>query len=280
MSGHPLDQLDPRPPSSDSISSIVRTRKRDKFRESLGFSKSNSKTKEVKPKALNQSLHSRPSPQHSTGPPVVSQTCNVPLGDKQPFTSSGVQDKPLPLLPTEAQPLADLFAANLSKPTIKAQLPRLHERIENTEQLVYCNTLLLQDSLSSHVAVTEQEEDVMEVVAVLQELAFDNAELDWLQTTKKDPMEADRLRWIANRVVEQFMADASKDSTKVAEIVALGPVLEKEHYRKLLSTFIKEFDGARILDVDMLQGLVQLAQDTSPGYLESDDLVKILGILR
>ncbi|KAH7038661.1 hypothetical protein BKA57DRAFT_441979 [Linnemannia elongata] len=86
MSGHPLDQLDPRTPSSDSISSIVRTRKRDKFRESWGFSKSNSKTKEVKPKALNQSLHSRPSPQHSTGPPVVSQTCNWRSGQTIAFT--------------------------------------------------------------------------------------------------------------------------------------------------------------------------------------------------
>lgn len=98
--------------------------------------------------------------------------------------------------------------------------------------------------------------------------------------TKKDPMEADRLRWLASQVVEQFIADTIKNSTKIVEIVALGPVLEKESYCKLLSTFIKKFDDARILDLDLLQGLVQLVQDASPDYLVSDDLVKILGTLK
>ncbi|KAH7038653.1 hypothetical protein BKA57DRAFT_496410, partial [Linnemannia elongata] len=134
ISVYPLDQLDHHIPGSDSANRAVRTRKHDKVGEFWDFSQS--KTKEVKPKALNQSLHSRPSSQHSTRPPsVVSQTCNLPLRDKQPSISSGVQDKPLPLPPTEAQPLVDIFAANLSKPTIKAQLPHLQERIERTEQL-------------------------------------------------------------------------------------------------------------------------------------------------
>ncbi|KAG0054696.1 hypothetical protein BGZ89_002569, partial [Linnemannia elongata] len=143
-------------------------------------------------------------------------------------------------------------------------LPLPGDHIESLVQLVYCLTLL---HLSSKFA-SGTDSDLAK------------KELAWLELIKKDPMEADRLRWLATRVVEQFVADANKDTTKIAEIVALGPVLEKEPYRKLLATFIKEFDDARILDVDMLQGLVQLVQDASPGYLVSDDLVKILGILR
>ncbi|KAG0298172.1 hypothetical protein BGZ96_001717 [Linnemannia gamsii] len=51
-------------------------------------------------------------------------------------------------------------------------------------------------------------------------------------------------------MVEEFVQDATKDSTKIAKIAALGP------------------------------GLVQLVQSSSPGYLDADDLIKILRILR
>ncbi|KAF9281249.1 hypothetical protein BGZ88_011726, partial [Linnemannia elongata] len=273
MSDHPLDQLDSHTPSSSGrASTTIRTRKRDWIRELWGFSKS--QPMEIKPKASTQPLDFRPPSQLLTRPPsVVSQVRN------QPFAFIDVQDKPLTLPTTKVHPLADIFAENLSKPIVKTELPRLQERIERTEQLVYCNTLLLQDSFSHHTPAIEQD-GAKKVSVILQEPAFDKMELDWLEEVKMDPMEADRLRWIATRVVEQFAAEANKDSIKVTEIVALGSVLEKEPYRKLLATFIKEFDDARILDIVMLQGLVQLVQDASPGYLVSDDLVKILGILR
>lgn len=104
--------------------------------------------------------------------------------------------------------------------------------------MLYCNTSLLQVSLYPHATVTEQEE-AKDVVAILQEPVFDKAELDWLEEVKKDLMEADRLRWIATQVAEQFVTVAIKVSTNIAEIVALGLVLDKEPYRKLLSTFIQ-----------------------------------------
>ena len=40
------------------------------------------------------------------------------------------------------------------------------------------------------------------------------------------------------------------------------------------------FDDAILLDVDLLQGLVQLVQSAPSGSLVSDDLVKILRVLR
>ncbi|KAG9069577.1 hypothetical protein KI688_010481 [Linnemannia hyalina] len=295
MSDHPLYQLDPYVPGSNSVSSTARIRKRDRFREFWGLSKS--KTKEVKLKTSNQSLYSRPASLLSTRPPsVVSQASSwlsgnrqftrttdnqsaSPTSDNQSTPSTTVQEKVLSASLYTSRILEDIFDEDVPRPTMKTELPQPQQRIKMTQQLVYCNALLLRDTLSPSKVVTGK--DVGRAgPLVLQEPVFDKAELDWLETTKKDLMEVDRLGWLATRVVEQFVTDANKDFTKIAEIVALGPVLEKEHYRKLLSTFIKEFDDDRILDVNMIQGLVQLAQDTSPGYLESDDLVKILGILR
>ncbi|KAG0248317.1 hypothetical protein BGZ95_008110, partial [Linnemannia exigua] len=54
----------------------------------------------------------------------------------------------------------------------------------------------------------------------------------------------------------------------------------KETYRKLLSSLIKDFDDAHILDSNLLQGLVEFVQSASSDYIVSDDLVKILSILR
>ncbi|KAG0271078.1 hypothetical protein BGZ95_001183, partial [Linnemannia exigua] len=77
-----------------------------------------------------------------------------------------------------------------------------------------------------------------------------------------------------------FVQGGLKDSTEIADIVALGPVLNREFYRKLLSNIIKELYDSRILDFDPLQGLIKLIQSTSPGCLNSDDLIKILSVLR
>ncbi|KAG9069570.1 hypothetical protein KI688_010474 [Linnemannia hyalina] len=278
MSDHPLDQLNPHTSCSNSASSTVRIRKRDKLHQSWDSLKS--KFKEVKPKTSNQSLHSQPASQQSTQPPsVVSQANNLPSGDNHSAPPSAAQKKALSAPLYAPRALEDIFDENVPKTTIKPELPHLQQRIKMTQQLVYCNTLLLRNTLSPAAAATGEDADNGGPL-VLQEPTLDKTELEWLETTKKDPMEADRLRWLATQVVELFVTDANKDFTKIAEIVALGPVLEKEHYRKLLSTFIKEFDDARILDVDILQGLVQLVQDASLGYLVSDDFVRILGILR
>ncbi|KAF9151617.1 hypothetical protein BG015_006445, partial [Linnemannia schmuckeri] len=170
------------------------------------------------------------------------------------------------LLPAVPQVTLDVFSENEPRSTIKTDLPRPQQRIERTVQLVYCSTLLLQDPLPLSLPGLEQ--------------TLDNAEMDWLAETKNDPMEQDRLQWLAIRMVEKFIQNATKGSTEIAEIVALGPILRNEPYRKLLSFFIKVLDESRLLDVDLLQGLVQLVQSTSSGFLLSDDLIKILSILR
>ncbi|KAH7034386.1 hypothetical protein BKA57DRAFT_540383 [Linnemannia elongata] len=213
---------------------------------------------------------------------VLSQAGDSPSGDNQ-FASSSTSpsgdNQSISYWTAKGKALSVIFAKDVPKHATMTELPQLQQRIEMTQQLVYCNALLLRDAFSSPKSGTGEAAEHSGPL-VLQEPALDKTELDWLETTKKDPLEADRLRWLATRMVEQFIADANKDSTKVAEIVTLGPVLEKEPYRKLLAIFIKMFDDARILDVDILQGLVQLVQDASPSYLLSDDLLKILKIFR
>ncbi|KAF9328222.1 hypothetical protein BGZ91_001100, partial [Linnemannia elongata] len=355
MFDHPHDQLDPHDPGSNNVTNTVRIRKRDKIREFCGFPKP--KSKGVKLKASNQSLHSRPASQQSTRPSsiviqvekvllcekvssivaqvdsesssriefvpptgivldehtsqkspqrpsVASQVSNFPssnsqstcttdiqstctidtqstssTSDNQSILSTATQERALSAPLSSARILEDIFDEDVPKPSPKTELPHLQQRIEITQQLVYCNYLLLQDPLSP-AATTTGEHAHNGGPLVLREPAFDKTEIDWLEMAKEDPMEADRLRWLATQVVEQFVADANKESTKIAEVVILGPVLPKEPYRKLLTIFIKELEDGFILDIDILQGLVQVVQDASPGYLVPDDLVKILGILR
>ncbi|KAG0288272.1 hypothetical protein BGZ97_006866, partial [Linnemannia gamsii] len=160
----------------------------------------------------------------------------------------------------------EVFSGNMNKPTMKTDLPCSQQHIERTNQLVYCCTLLHQDA--SSLSPPDQNQ------------LLNEAEAAWLAEIKNDPMEQHRLQWITTRMVQAFTQAAFKDSTTIAEIVSLGPILEEEHFRKLLSFLIMEFDESRLLDVELLQGLVQLVQSSSPGFLVSDNLIKIFSILR
>ncbi|KAG0288937.1 hypothetical protein BGZ96_007371 [Linnemannia gamsii] len=167
-----------------------------------------------------------------------------------------------PTLSSNLTPHSNIFF-NIPKPVLKTEIPQPQDRIEKTEQLVYCSTLFLQRA--SFTSTT----------------SLHRAELEWLAEMEKDTTEQDRLRWIATRMVEDFVQNvASKTSVEISEIVSLGLILEKEPYRKLLSSIIGAFDDTRLLDVSLLQGLVQLVQSNSSEYLDADDLVKILSILR
>ncbi|KAG9062251.1 hypothetical protein KI688_006583 [Linnemannia hyalina] len=259
MNNNPLEQLDLQVPGTDQPDTTQPERKRDKIRKF--FSKSKSKSK----KALSQTSSAQYASQQqpATRTSVASQ--------------ASIDLSPTPLTLDHIR--IDIFAENVPKPILKAELPSLQDRIERTDQLLYCNALLLQ-SESALLATTTCEEANDDSANVLEEQGLDKTQLDWLAATKADPMQEDHIRSLVVRMVETFVSDASKNSTKIAEIVALGPILQKEDYRKLLSSIIKEFDDSPLLDVNLLQGLVQLVQAASPEYLVSDDLIRILSILR
>ncbi|KAF9117715.1 hypothetical protein BGW39_001860 [Mortierella sp. 14UC] len=96
----------------------------------------------------------------------------------------------------------------------------------------------------------------------------------------QDTEEQNTIYGLTIRVDEAFVADNLKDSGGIAEVVLLGPFLDQEYYRKPLNCFVAEFEAAKLLDVDLLQGLVYLVQCAGPDYLQPDDLVRILVVLR
>ena len=261
MNSHPLDQLDADGPDKDNSNT---TRKRDRVRKFFGIPKSLAK---VKAKSSTQSFDSQDLSQQSI----------------QSFGASQVddnQDNPLSIAQTEDLLHSVIFPENVAKPAVKTVLPGLQERIERTDQLLYCNVLLLQDSFASSSLPRSEENATDDSANAAQAPTLNRGEQKWLTKVKEDPVAQDHLLWLVTRMAETFVNDSTKDSTKVAEIVALGPVLQEEPYRKLLSSFIRDFDEARILDVNLLQGLVQLVQSASAGFLVSDDLVKVLSLLR
>ncbi|KAG0252887.1 hypothetical protein BGZ95_006501, partial [Linnemannia exigua] len=134
-------------------------------------------------------------------------------------------------------------------------------------QLAYC-IQLLRTHLSPSLATVS--------ITVGQDLS-QQASVD---TLLQDMEEQQKIREVAIRVVEEFVTDGLKDAEEIAEVVLLGPFLDQDYYRKLLNCFIEEFEAAKLLDIDLLQGLVQLVQGEGNEYLQPDDLVRILVVLR
>ncbi|KAF9079737.1 hypothetical protein BGX23_003333, partial [Mortierella sp. AD031] len=237
---------DARPPGSDNLAAPIRTR--DKLRGFFGGST---------PKPTDKPLPSLPA-----GPNPLGTRSNASTEDKT--VVSIVSTNPV------SGPRQYIFFTNVAKPSIRTELPKKQDCLDKTPQLVYCTSLLPRDGslLSPATAARDQDE------------TLDEKQRAWLREMEQDSIEQDHIRWLGTRMVEEFIKDPSKDSVEISEIVLLGPVLQKEHYRRLISCTIAEFEKSLILDVDLLQGLVQLVQSASPGFLVSDDLVKILSILR
>lgn len=191
-------------------------------------------------------------------------------GAESPDTafSTDAMSKALSDLPTLAQqPWSTIFSQNVAAPVFSTTLPPPGARFENTTQLAYCN-YLLRKCLSPSLAVGAINTPLDPTLQALVEPYAQNED------------EAARVRWLAQRVVEEFATDSLKSSAVLSEVVLLAPSLDEEHYRKLLSCLITEFEAATLLDIDLLQGMVQLVESASPDYLEPDDLVRILVVLR
>ncbi|KAG0051683.1 hypothetical protein BGZ89_003453, partial [Linnemannia elongata] len=160
-----------------------------------------------------------------------------------------------------------VFSQNVNLTGILGTLPEFGSRIDTTPQLALCIGLIPENSDPSN----HSSQDLSSGTA---------AQLAWIKSMRQDSVEQERLRWLGARMVDEFAKGASKTSTEIAEMVLIGPVLDNENYRRLLSYTIKAFDQAVLLDVDLLQGLVQLVQSAPSEALLPDDLVKILRILR
>ncbi|KAK3816668.1 MAG: WD40-repeat-containing domain protein [Benniella sp.] len=152
-----------------------------------------------------------------------------------------------------------IFTENVNPPAVVFTPPQQDERFKDIRQLSACLSLL-QHSPSP--------DNVLEPTA-----------REWIQSVENDEDEQERLRMLATEVIRGFVGDELKDSKAVAEVMCLAPVLDQQNFRFLLSHFYSCVDQSDLLNIHHLQGLADLIHGVDPGYLDSDDLVKILELL-
>jgi len=152
-----------------------------------------------------------------------------------------------------------IFAKNIRPPALEVKLPKADERFNTTPQLAACLCLLKYSELL---------EDILDPPA-----------RKWIQSIKKDTDEQDRLKILATNVIRAFQREEIKDTKAVAEVVCLAPALDKSDFRYLLKELCQGIDQSILLDTYQLDGIAQLIQCAEPGYLDADDLVKILELL-
>ncbi|KAF9137790.1 hypothetical protein BG015_002605 [Linnemannia schmuckeri] len=251
----------------------------------LGFRKRVSRLFKGDPKVnetdLNSAISSAPvAPtgpgQHIQSAAPDSNAISVSSDLHSPAHSAQTSSTSLYVLATQAQPSRyennilrlDIFPENVAKPTLKTDLPKPHARVDKTPQLVYCCSLLLKAQESISLASGSD---------ASQDLPLDDKQREWVQLI--DPVLQDRYRCLVEQLVKVFTDNQLKASAVVTEIVLVGPVLDRDTYRSLLSCFISKFEQTTVLDVILLQGLVQLVECASSGYLVDDDLVRIATVL-
>ncbi|KAF9086880.1 WD_REPEATS_REGION domain-containing protein, partial [Mortierella sp. GBA35] len=271
MSNHPIDQPGSHALGSDSSYATPPLRSRDKFFGLLGIPKYKAK---IKAKTSSQSLNTEGDEQVKKSSPFASQASAFLSEDYHSVSASVAEDKFLPVPPAEkGQPLLNVFPENMSKPVIRTKLPALQDRIEMTQQLVYCHSLLLKGSAATTINDRLQGNDSQESV-------LDETERAWVRVVQQNSSQQHHLRWLVTKIVKEFAKDDLEGPDAIAEAVILGSVLDRATYRSLISCFITKFEQATILDIALLQGLVQLIESASSGYLQDDDLVRTLGVLR
>ncbi|KAF9358802.1 hypothetical protein BGX26_000874 [Mortierella sp. AD094] len=152
-----------------------------------------------------------------------------------------------------------VFDQNIALSVVKYPLPDVGGRLTSTPQLAYCLSLLNPPWISHQ--------------------DLDEAESDWSQSRINDPDEQQRLQAMPTDLVKAFVRDELKKPDVVAEVVSLASVLDQDDFRKLLQVFVNGIDQSLLLEVHMLDGLAQLLRNAPQGYLDPDDLIKILELL-
>lgn len=203
---------------------------------------------------------------------ITRSLSSPPVGGSTSLGSNGR----LPAFPSSPKSFlsrADIFPKNLSKPTTRIRWPKFDGHVNATPQLVLCATLLPNVSTSTTDSEETPNQPPMEKVV-------DGYHREWIAALQ-DSIEQDRLLWVVRGIIRTFANDATNDSEDIAEVVMLGPILDREYYRELLNGVVRKFEESdSMLKEPLLQALMQLVQCAKSKYLEADDLINILGILR
>ncbi|KAG0294980.1 hypothetical protein BGZ96_000118 [Linnemannia gamsii] len=171
--------------------------------------------------------------------------------------------------PKSLQNRTDIFPENLPKPATRTRWPKFDDHVNATPQLALCATLLPKEPTSD----TDSEETPDQV-------AVDSHHREWIAALQ-DSIEQNHLLWVVRGIIRTFANDATNDADDIAEVVILGPILDREYYRELLSSVVRKFEESNsMLKEPLLQAMIQLIQCAKQGYLEADDLINILSALR
>ncbi|KAG0368418.1 WD_REPEATS_REGION domain-containing protein, partial [Mortierella sp. AD032] len=222
---------------------------------------------------------SRPNTNHATtdadripSPPEAQTAERHQLTNEAPALSSGgvsptaATAQVLPAHSTVVYLPHNIFLADARAPTIRSAMPANHcTNFESTVQLAFCASLLSKNTSS-----------LLFGSGAAGVPSLDTAERAWLSAIREDPPAQAHIRWLISKLVAEFVKDASMGSAAISEVVILGPVLCQRDYRFLLSCLIERFNLAALLNVDLLQGLVQLVQCAPTDYLTEDDMVRII----
>ncbi|KAG0056735.1 hypothetical protein BGZ83_003704 [Gryganskiella cystojenkinii] len=152
-----------------------------------------------------------------------------------------------------------IFPLDVRPPSSSWSFPEPDGRVDDTPQLVSCLGLLQQgsDSLADDV--------------------LDPKARKWLRETEDNEVERTRLQDLASDLIRAFTREEIKDKKAVSEVLCLVPVLSVEDFRFLLRQFLINIEAASILDIEALRGLARLLQGASPGHLQPQDLIAVLG---
>ncbi|KAG0247271.1 hypothetical protein BG011_001759, partial [Mortierella polycephala] len=169
-------------------------------------------------------------PENNTQP-ICDQTTHAPPENNTQQTYSKVAQVP-----------PEIFPQNTTRPIVDYGLPKRGERVASTSQLAYCVGLLPKVSTPSAPSSSSPP------AAQLEELP-NESQSAWIHATTNDATEQKRLRRMAAEVVKLFISVSLKDTSTVTEVVHLAPILEKDHYRGLLETFIDGIGKSTLLDL-------------------------------
>ncbi|KAG0048752.1 hypothetical protein BGZ83_006332 [Gryganskiella cystojenkinii] len=205
---------------------------------------------------------------------LSSQAAHRPLSTTvAPNASTSAAQSSQPLNHGQASPSpidSNIFTDNNVKNDGELVLmPTIGDGMEHTVQLVQGIRLLAESSVSTVTASSSPTQT-----------SSNNSQDEWVQAMNEHPAETEYLHHLTNQMVERFIALPYKGPDTIREIVLLGPILDKEHHRKLLNSFLGEFERASLVDLDLLLGMTQLVQYAPLKTLSPDSLIQILRSLR
>ncbi|KAG0269267.1 hypothetical protein BGZ95_002140 [Linnemannia exigua] len=277
----------------DNSNAALPVRNRDILRSLCCILKSRSKG--LKNKSSNQSLNTQDAAQATDPSFIASQPTSIPTRKNHSSSLSTPAGNTATPPSTGQKSIPGIFSEDLPKPTIKTDLPDALDLIEMTQQLVYAQRLIRDGRLVippeaadiSETPTTESIDESQGNTITESNASSAQGKQEWM------PNETERI-WIraqdhiqqhcfcelVKNVVAEFIKDDLKGSAAIAEVVILGPILDRVTYRTLLDCLIAKLKQDICFNSLLPQGLVQLIEDASPDYLEHGDLVDTLTVLQ